>query len=74
MDNYYLSWLGWHWIIGLLLAVMCLISVGVIVASVRATHDDYYQMQDHRYYWYLVLFVALVFGTTMATALLWNFE
>jgi hypothetical protein len=53
---------------------MCFISIGIVIASVRAIDDDYYQLQDHRYYWSLVLFTALVFGTTMAIALLWNFQ
>jgi hypothetical protein len=74
MDNYYIQWLTWHWVIGLCLAVMCFVSVGIVIASVRAIDDDYYQLQDHRYYWSLVLFTALVFGTTMAIALLWNFQ
>ena len=74
MDNADLSWLAWHWIIGLCLAVMCLISLGIVFASVRPI--DYELMQDlvqERRYWEMVLFAALVFGTTMAVALLLNF-
>jgi type IV secretory pathway TrbF-like protein len=49
-------------------------SLGIIFASVRATGDDRMQeiMQERRY-WELVLFAALVFVTTMAIGLLWNF-
>jgi hypothetical protein len=74
MDNQELDWLTWHWVIGLCLAVMCLMSAGIIFASVRATGDDRMQglMQERRY-WELVLFAALVFVTTMAIGLLWNF-
>ena len=74
MGNLELDWLTWHWVIGLCLTVMCLMSVGIIFASVRAIGDDRVQdlMQD-RHYWELVLFAALIFGTTMAIGLLWNF-
>ena len=74
MDNQELGWLTWHWVIGLCLTFMCLMSVGIIFASVRATGDD--RMQDlvqERRYWALVLFAAIVFVTTMAIGLLWNF-
>jgi type IV secretory pathway TrbF-like protein len=49
-------------------------SLGIIFASVRATGDDRMQeiMQERRY-WELILFAALVFVTTMAIGLLWNF-
>ena len=74
MDNLELDWLTWHLGIGLCLTVMCLMSVGIIFASVRSLGDDRMQdlMQDRRY-WELVLFAALVFVTTMAVGLLWNF-
>jgi hypothetical protein len=74
MDNLELDWLTWHWVIGLCLTVMCLMSVGVVFASVRATGDDCMQgvMQERRY-WELILFAALVFVTTLAIGLLWNF-
>jgi hypothetical protein len=42
MDNYAIEWLTCHWVIGLCLAVMCFISVGIVIASVRAIDDDYY--------------------------------
>jgi hypothetical protein len=74
MDNLELDWLTWHLIIGLCLTVMCLMSVSIIFASVRPLGDDRMQdlMQD-RGYWELVLFAALVFVTTIAVGLLWNF-
>jgi hypothetical protein len=75
MDNLERDWLIWHWVIGLCLTVMCLMSVGIIFASVRAAGDDRMQdlMQERRY-WELVFFAALVFVTTMAIGLLWNFD
>jgi hypothetical protein len=74
MDNVERDWLTWHLVIGLCLTVMCLVSVGIIFASVRSVGDDLMQdlTQDRRY-WELVLFAALVFVTTMAIGLLWNF-
>jgi hypothetical protein len=74
MDNSEVSWLAWHWLVGICLTVMCLISVGIVFASLRPI--DYELMQDlvqDRRYWEMVLFAAIVFGTTMAVALLLNF-
>jgi hypothetical protein len=75
MSNLELDWLTWHWVIGFLITVMCLISVGIIFVSVRAIGDG--RMQDlmhERGYSELVLFAAVVFGTTIAIGLLWSFQ
>ena len=75
MSNLELDLLTWHRVIGFFLTVMCLISVGIIFVSVRAIGDGRIQdFMQERGYWELVLFAAIVFGTTMAIGLLWNFE